>query len=124
MDWKDDEVNRRLNDGTHNFCNVMDVVEEGKRIRRDIDREERSRQLEEENNKILKIQLIEAQKANLKLEEQNNVLKDTNEKLKAQIADSQKEVANNKKRSNISIVIALASLIVAIVSVVLSITLK
>lgn len=124
MDWIDEEVHRRLNDGTHNQTSASGVMDEARRIRKDIEREERSRMLKEENNRVLKNQLIEAQNANRILEEQNKALKEANKKLETQINDFEKESISNKRRSNISIAIALASLVVAVVAIVLSITLK
>ena len=124
MDWKDDEVNRRLNNGSRQFCSATNMMEEAEAIQRDIEREEKSRMIEEENNVILKHQLAEAREANKKLEEQNKELKEANKKLEIQIEDYKKESKSNKIRSNISITIALLSLIVSIVAIVLSAVLR
>ena len=124
MDWKDDEVNRRLNSGNNHFCTVQDVMREGEAIRRDLDREEESRTLEKENNTILKNQLSEAHKANLILENQNKELKEANKKLETQIKDFKEDVKNSKKQAIVSSVIAIVSILLTIVSIVLSVVLK
>ena len=124
MDWKDDEVNRRLNAGGLHHTNPFSVMEESRAIRRDIEREERTRTIEEENNLILKQHLLEAQNANAILKEQNKKLTETNKKLETQIDDYRKEAKSSKKMSKISIIIAGSSLIVAIISIVLSVVRK
>lgn len=124
MDWKDDEVNRRLNTGNLHHSSVFGMMEEAKAIRRDVEREERTRMIEEENNLILKQHLLEAQNANTILEEQNKKLTEANKKLEIQIDDYRKEAKSSKRTSIISILIAGSSLIVAIISIVLSVVLK
>lgn len=124
MDQKDYEVQRRLNRGGHQYCSVTNMMEEAQAIRRDIEREDRSRMIEEENNVILKNQLIEAREANKKLENQNKELKEANEKLEIQIKDFRIEAKSNKKQAQISLLVAVLSLVTAVVSIILSVALK
>ena len=116
MDWEQDEINRRMNEG-QSLHSANDVRGEYEYHSRVVEREERKRILEEENNVSLKKQVKELESANRILDEQNIQLKEANHKLQTQIEDFRKEAKSSKRISIISIAIAAASLAAAIVAI-------
>ena len=100
MNHIEDDINRLLNNVSRNSNSAYGVAREGEYIREEIEQKE-------EKNKIIKNQLFEIQETNKKLERQIFLFKE--------------ESKSNRRRSNISLVIAIASLVVAIITVAVSI---
>ncbi len=121
MGYKEDEANRRLRIGYPDCHSANNIYEEYEYHLKNIEREEKTRLLEEDNNRLLNVQLVELKEANRRLDLHNEELEDANKKLAIQIDEVRKQSIDSKRHSIISIIIATISVIVAIASFLFSV---